>query len=49
MELITPFPILNQNFHEMDSPRQAVNKRRFGTEKFHEVNRTIYKNHQFTY
>ncbi len=36
MKLITPFTILNQNFHEMDSIREAMNKRRSATEKLHE-------------
>ena len=28
MKIITPFTILNQNFHEMDLIREAMNKRR---------------------
>ena len=31
MKLITPFTILNQNFHEMDLIRKAMNKRRLAT------------------
>ena len=49
MKLITPFTILNQNFHEMDLLRDAMNKRRSATEKLHENYRKIYKNHQFAY
>ena len=47
MKLITPFTILNQNFHEMDLIREAMNKRRLATEKLPEEYRTMYKNHQF--
>ena len=47
MKLITPFTILNQNFHEMDLIREAMNKRRSATEKLHEDFRQMYKNHQF--
>ena len=49
MKIITPFTILNQNFHEMELIRRAMNKRRLATEKFHEEYRKMYKNHQFTY
>ena len=49
MKLITPFTILNQNFHEMDLIREAMNKRRLATEKLHEEYRKMYKNHQFAY
>ena len=49
MKLITPFTILNQNFHEMDLIREAMNKRRLATEKLHEEYRKIYKYHQFAY
>ena len=49
MKLITPFTILNQNFHGMDLIREAMNKRRLGTEKLHEEYRKMYKNHQFSY
>ena len=49
MKLITPFTILNQNFHKMDLVREAMNKRRLATEKLHEEYRTMYKNHQFAY
>ena len=44
MKLITPFTILNQNFHEMDLIREAINKRRLATKKLHEEYRKIYKN-----
>ena len=47
MKLITPFTILNQNFHEMDLIRDAMNHRRLSTERLHDDYRKIYKNHQF--
>ena len=47
MKLITPFTILNRNFHEMDFIREAMKKRKFATERLHEDNRTIYKTHIF--
>ena len=47
MKLITPFTILNQNFHEMDLVRDAIKKRRLATERLHDDYRKIYKNHQF--
>ena len=47
MKLITPFTILNQNFHEMDLIRDAMKNRRLATEKLHNDYRKIYKNHQF--
>ena len=49
MKLITTFTILNQNFHEMDSIREAMNKRRLATEKLHQEYRKMYKNQQFAY
>ena len=48
MKIITPFTILNQNFHEMDLIREAMNKKRLATDKLHE-NRKMYKNHKFAY
>ena len=47
MKLITPFTILNQNFHEMDLIRDAMKNRRLATERLHDDYRKIYKNHQF--
>ena len=47
MKLITPFTILNQNFHEMNLIRDAIKNRRLATEKLHDDYRKIYKNHQF--
>ncbi len=47
MKLITPFTILNQNFHEMDLIRDEMKNRRLETERLHENYRKIYKNHQF--
>ena len=49
MKLITPFTILNQNFHEMDLIREAMINRRLATESLHEVYRKMYNNHQFAY
>ena len=49
MKLITPFTILNQNFHEMDLIREAMNERRLATEKLHEEYMKMYKNNQFAY
>ena len=49
MKLITPFTILNQNFHEMDLIRVKTNERRLATEKLHEDYRKMYKNLQFAY
>ena len=47
MKLITPFTILNQNFHELDLIRDAMTNRRLATERLHDDYRKIYKNHQF--
>ena len=47
MKLITPFTILNQNFHEMDLIRDAMKNRRLAIERLHDDYRKIYKNHQF--
>ena len=47
MKLITPFTILNQNFHEMELIRDAMQNRRLATERLHDDYRKIYKNHQF--
>ena len=49
MKLITPFTILNQNFHEMDLIREAINNRKIKNEKLHDDYRKMYKNHQFAY
>ena len=46
MELITPFTILNQNFHEIDLIRDAIKNRRLATERLHDDYRKIYKYHQ---
>jgi hypothetical protein len=48
MKLITPFTILNQNFHEMDLISDAMQNRKLATERLHDKYRKIYKNHQFT-
>ena len=47
MKLITPFTILNQNFHEMDLIKDAMKNRRLARERLHDDYRKIYKNHQF--
>ena len=47
MKLITPFTILNKNFHEMDFIRKAMKHRNLATERLHEDYRKIYKTHQF--
>ena len=47
MKLITPFTILNKNFHEMDFIREAIKNRKIATEKLHEDYRTMYKTHIF--
>ena len=49
MKLFTPFTILNQNFHEMDLIREAINHRRLATERLHEDYRKMYTNNQFAY
>ena len=47
MKLITPFTILNQNFHEMELIRGTIQNRRLATERLPDDYRKIYKNHQF--
>ena len=47
MKLITPFTILNKNFHEIDFIREAIKNRKLATERLHEDYRKIYKTHQF--
>ena len=47
MKLITPFTILNQNFHEMDLIRDAMKNRKLATERLHDDYRKMYKYHQF--
>ena len=47
MKLITPFTILNQNFHEMDLTRDTMKNRGLATERLHNDYREMYKNHQF--
>jgi len=36
MKIISPFTILNQNFHEMDLIRDAMTNRRLATERLNE-------------
>ena len=36
MKLITPFTMLNQNFHEMDLIRDALKNRRLAKERLHD-------------
>ena len=47
MKLITPFTILNQNFHEMNLIRDTMKNIRLATERLHDDYREMYKNHQF--
>jgi len=47
MKVITPFTILNQNFHEIDLIREEMKNRRLATERLHDDYRKIYKKHQF--
>ncbi|MCR8540564.1 MAG: hypothetical protein JJ848_009460 [Prochlorococcus marinus CUG1439] len=47
MKLITPFTILNKNFHEMDFTKEAIKSRKLATKRLHEDYRKIYKLHQF--
>ena len=47
MKLITPFTILNQNFHEIDLIRDAMKNRKLATERLHDDYRKMYKYHQF--
>ena len=47
MKLITPFTILNKNFHEMDFIRDAIKNRNLATERLHKDYRKMYKTHQF--
>ena len=48
MKLITPFTILNKNFHEMDFIREAMKNRNLASESLHEDYRKMYKTHQFS-
>ncbi len=41
MKLITPFTILNQNFHEMDLIRDAMKDGRLATERLHDNDKKI--------
>ena len=47
MKLITPFTILNQNFHEIDLIKDAMKNRKLATERLHDDYRKMYKYHQF--
>ena len=49
MKLITPFTILNQNFHEMDLIKNEMSRRKLATEKLHNDYRKIYKINHFAY
>ena len=50
MKLITPFTILNQNFHEIDLIRDAMKNRKLAKERLNDDyrNRKMYKYHQFS-
>ena len=43
MKLITPFTILNQNFHEKDLIRDGMENRKLATERLHDDYRKMYK------
>lgn len=47
MKLITPFTILNKNFHEMVFIREAMKNKKLATERLHEDYRKMYKTQQF--
>ena len=47
MKLITPFTILNQNFHEIDLISDEIKNRKLATERLHDDYRKMYKYHQF--
>ena len=47
IKLITPFTILNQNFHEMDFIRDVIKNGRSATERLNDDYKIIHKNHQF--
>ena len=47
MKLITPFTIINKNFHEMDFFREAIENRKLETERLHEDYRKKSKTPQF--
>ena len=46
MKLITPFTILNKNFHEMDFIREAKKNIKLATARLHEDYRKMYKTNQ---
>ena len=48
MKLITPFRILNQNFHKMELIRELIKYGRLATKRLHEDYRKMYKKHQLT-
>ncbi len=49
MKLITPFTILNQNFHKIDLVRDAMKNRKLAKERLHDdyKKRKMYKYYQF--
>ena len=47
MKLITPFTILNQNYHEIDLIKDTMKNRKLATKRLSEDYRKIYKHHQF--
>ena len=44
MKLTTPFTILNRTFKEMDLIRDAMKKRKLGTERLHDDYRKMFQN-----
>ena len=47
MKLITPFTILNKNFHEMDFIIEAMKNRKLATKRLHKDDRKFFKPKQF--
>ena len=49
MKLTTPFTIITLKLNQMDLIRDAINRRKFATERLHEDYRKMYSGHQFAY
>ncbi len=47
MKLITPFTILNQNFHAVDLIKDEMKNRKLATKRLHDDYKKMYKYHQF--
>ena len=48
MKLTTPFTIINRKLNQMDLIRDAMNRRKFATERLHEDYKKLYKKHKFS-